>query len=224
MWAPFMLRHPQSIRFLPQWIISQRPGTASHEEGIPSIPLEAISWMESFLKKDMKVFEWGSGGSTIFIAQRVRELVSIEHDVKWYDIVSQLIKRYEISNCKLLLKNPQFINNQLGRNEVKFLPDYLACEKGGQGFYFETYCRAIESYPNEYFDLVFIDGMARQSCITHALKKIKPEGFLMLDDTYKKEYASVEQLLKRWKRKDFFGFKPGNRNRVYQTTIWQKFL
>ena len=222
MWGPFMLKHPQIIRFFPQWLISQRPGATSYENGIPSIPLEAIAWLESFLKEDTKAFEWGSGGSTLFIAKRVGKLISVEHDLKWHSLVSRLIKQHEISNCELFLKKPRSSNNQLDLNEGKVSPDYLSSEKGGQGFVFEEYCKAIEAYPDEHFNLVFVDGMARPSCIFHALRKLKPGGFLMLDDTHKVQYAQTMQLLDDWKRKDFFGPKPYNRSQLYQTTIWQK--
>ena len=33
---------------------------------IPWVTHGAKKWLDSYLKKDMKVFEWGSGGSTLY--------------------------------------------------------------------------------------------------------------------------------------------------------------
>jgi len=50
----------------------------------PWICPEAIKWLKSNLTPDMKVFEFGSGGSTLFFAKRVKELISIEHDPVYF--------------------------------------------------------------------------------------------------------------------------------------------
>ena len=45
----------------------------------------AIRKIESLLNTNSRVFEWGSGISTIWYAKRVKELVSIEHDKTWFE-------------------------------------------------------------------------------------------------------------------------------------------
>jgi len=50
---------------------------------IPWISYPAIKMLEKILKPEMRVFEWGVGGSTLFFSARVRQLVSIEHDLQW---------------------------------------------------------------------------------------------------------------------------------------------
>lgn len=44
----------------------------------------AIHIIKNRLNKSMRVFEWGAGNSTLFYGKRVEEVVSIEHDLKWY--------------------------------------------------------------------------------------------------------------------------------------------
>ncbi|MCX4350765.1 MAG: hypothetical protein OSJ60_03925 [Lachnospiraceae bacterium] len=45
------------------------------------------------LSKDMRVFEWGMGNSTLFWSQYVGEVVSIESDLYWYKKMSEIIPR-----------------------------------------------------------------------------------------------------------------------------------
>ena len=41
------------------------------------------------LNNDQKVLEWGSGESTIQISNRVKEIISIEHQSQWFDSIMQ---------------------------------------------------------------------------------------------------------------------------------------
>ena len=54
------------------------------------------------LSKNIKVLEYGSGGSTKEIAKLVDSIVSVEHQFSWYN---QLINEVP-DNCKLILKVP----------------------------------------------------------------------------------------------------------------------
>ena len=108
-WIPLILKNPQAVRFMPQWFISFRPGgITAFKERIPWMPFGATEWLKHFLKKDMKVFEWGSGGSTLFIAKRVKQIVSVEHDIKFHAFLSELFKKDNIFNCEYIVKEPVF--------------------------------------------------------------------------------------------------------------------
>lgn len=43
------------------------------------------------LSKDIRVFEWGSGNSTLFWSQNAGEVVSIEYDEEWYEKMKEII-------------------------------------------------------------------------------------------------------------------------------------
>ena len=51
---------------------------------LPWYTYAIISFIESRLKKQMIVFEYGSGNSTVWWAKRVERVVSCEHDKRWY--------------------------------------------------------------------------------------------------------------------------------------------
>lgn len=220
MWGPFAWKNPKIIRFLPQWILSVLPGREPYKDGFPLIPFEAAQWLDNFLTRDMTVFEYGSGGSTLFIAQRVKKIITVEHHPKWYQIISQLLKEKNISNCQYLFKKPQpSENNPLDPKN----PQHYFSNPRGKNLIFKEYCKSIESYPDNFFDLVFIDGRARASCILHARRKIRKGGFLFLDDSNRKNYPRGIALLKGWKRKDFLGPKPYVQQAA-QASIWQRII
>ena len=51
---------------------------------IPWIPIKAKIWLDKNLSKDMIIFEYGSGLSTLYFSTKVNKIISIEHDKKWY--------------------------------------------------------------------------------------------------------------------------------------------
>ena len=51
-----------------------------------------MDWIEKNLKDEMHVFEYGSGHSTLYLQGRVKRLVSVEHDIRWYDHINREIK------------------------------------------------------------------------------------------------------------------------------------
>jgi hypothetical protein len=55
----------KSWRCFPKWFSSFRPGRSFVGEAKPWIPFEAANWLQHYLKPHMKVFEYGSGGSTV---------------------------------------------------------------------------------------------------------------------------------------------------------------
>ncbi|EKD66861.1 MAG: hypothetical protein ACD_49C00005G0003 [uncultured bacterium (gcode 4)] len=186
---------------------------------IPWIVFEAKDWLDEHLKSNMKVFEWGSGGSTFYFSKRVDEIVSIEYNKEWYSKVIEAISIENIKNCKYFFIEPK-------RNFIaKFLPYHSSTYisktfKEYEGLFFNEYVKKIDQFPDEYFDLIFIDGRSRSSCIAHSIKKIKRGGFLMLDNSERKLYESEMKKLNKYKRIDFFGHGPYIEEE-WQTSIWE---
>lgn len=54
---------------------------------LPWINYNVIELLDRRLKKDMLLFEYGSGYSTLYFAARVGRVFSVEHDLKWYNRV-----------------------------------------------------------------------------------------------------------------------------------------
>lgn len=55
---------------------------------IPWCTYPFIKFIEPRLKKNFDVFEFGGGSSTIWYAERVRSIKSVEHNKSWIDFIS----------------------------------------------------------------------------------------------------------------------------------------
>ena len=51
---------------------------------IPWVTYSFIDFIKNRLHKDLSIFEYGSGNSTIFYAERAKRVVSVEHDEAWF--------------------------------------------------------------------------------------------------------------------------------------------
>lgn len=56
---------------------------------IPWITYPCRAFLEARLRKDFRLFEYGCGNSTLWFAAHVREVVSCEHDARWYTEVQR---------------------------------------------------------------------------------------------------------------------------------------
>lgn len=134
----------------------------------------SIEWLEQRLQKDFSAYEWGSGASTIWIAKRVKNLVSIEHNEGWFSLVSEKLNEHKLTNVVLRYES-------LGDN----------------------YTNSIKDSPDNNFDVIFIDGRMRLKCIENAKPKLKSNGILLLDNANRKRYTGASSLLENWKLLDF---------------------
>ena len=84
-------------------------------------------------------------------------------------------------------------NNIIYPASVEEANDYISSDENYVGYNFKKYAAAIDEYPDEYFDLVIVDGRARPSCIMHSIPKIKEGGWLVVDNTGRTIYHSAIQ-------------------------------
>ena len=215
-----LLDDPKSWRYLPKWLSSFRPGRSLIGEAKPWIPYEAANWLEHYLNRNSKVFEWGSGGSTIFLSERAGQVFSVEHDKKWHSLVSKALAQREITNCSYELQEPKPIAGTFSAldesQSSRFIYDgyYL-------GMTVHEYVGAIDVHPDCTFDLVFVDGLVRTECIQHAIPKIKPSGYLMLDNSNNAEVAKIVREMQSYPHTVFHGIAPGWPPARWSNTVWQ---
>lgn len=165
-------------------------------EALPWLPYLVISFLDGYLKPDMFVFEWGSGGSTIYLAERVRAVVSVEHNREWYEQVPKF------ENVNALLIEPE--NGHIREDKADPTAYYAEC-LGDVNL--KMYASAVDHYGA--FDLILVDGRARASCLMHAVSHVKPGGVLVLDNTERTYYLEqTEQLFRDWDRADILGHGP----------------
>lgn len=62
----------------------------NHERPIPWFSLPCVAFLTSRLRTNMRVYEFGAGNSTLFFAERVKEVHSVEHSRRWFDSLSEV--------------------------------------------------------------------------------------------------------------------------------------
>lgn len=84
-------------RFNPIYVYSKLKSEKYFKENndLPWLAEDANNFLKSNINKNMCVLEFGSGRSTKFFAQRVKEVFSREHDNSWYSQVSNELKSLE---------------------------------------------------------------------------------------------------------------------------------
>jgi hypothetical protein len=152
---------------------------------IPWITFPAISHIQKFISKNMKVFEYGSGGSTIYFAERVEEVNSIEHDKEWFTKLSIVLERNKIRNVRLKISEP--LKEEAAENI------YYSDNENYKGLSFKNYVLEINKFPDRYFDIILIDGRARNACFLHSFSKLKKGGLLIWDNTERERYREYFQ-------------------------------
>jgi predicted O-methyltransferase YrrM len=75
------------------WLKSFNSMQSVDREGnpIPWCTYSFIHFITYKLTPDLSVFEFGSGNSTIWYAQRVKKIIAVEHDLNWISKISKKI-------------------------------------------------------------------------------------------------------------------------------------
>jgi hypothetical protein len=97
-----LIRNPNSYLHKTGWIqsLEKRKPIDNHGSLIPWMNFPTIKFLEERLTQDLNLFEFGSGYSTYFYANRVRTVTSVEYDEKWLHIIESQVP----DNVKLIFQ------------------------------------------------------------------------------------------------------------------------
>jgi hypothetical protein len=139
-------------------------------------PFEVMKSLEyRFSGKRVLVFEWGSGASTIWMAKRGYQVISVEHDERWAQEVK--LKSQELTiPFESIVKPPMAIKS----------PQIGSQKKGFKKLNFYDYVAEIHKYG--LFDLIVIDGRAREHCLVAARTHLNKDGIILFDNSNRKRY------------------------------------
>ncbi len=215
--ASTVFRHREDMPQLGAWLGSMRFLFAQLEEHQPWLSYGAIRYLDERLRPDSVVFEYGSGGSTLWFAERVRHVTSIEHDADWHARVVREAERAGIKNCTFVLREPSpWTTSEDGSPNKR--AEYSSPRTPRS---FEDYVRACEAFPDETFDLVLVDGTNRSACLRHVASKVRVGGVLALDDSELPLFRDDVLSLSAWPSTSFEGLRPGALARS-RTTFWER--
>lgn len=145
---------------------------------LPWWTFDAVDAVEAFLGETpgARVFEWGSGASTIWLSRLGARVTAVEHDPDWAKAVSE--KTAEFAETKVIAV-PSVSTGEIPSGK-----------KGFEGQYFDSYVRAIRDHEGP-FDLIVIDGRAREACLNEAIPKLARGGYILFDDSNRGRYRSA---------------------------------
>ena len=116
----------------------------------------SIKMVQAVLKPSWRVYEFGSGGSTVWLAQKVNRVRSIEDNHHWLVKVKEEIAARNICNVDVVYRDIT-------------MGDYM---------------HDILSFPDESFNLIIVDNNFRRvEAFEKAVARVKRGGFILLDDS-----------------------------------------
>lgn len=122
----------------------------------PWISYDAQQILAKHLTSRSRVLEFGSGMSTVWYAEHAGQVVSIEDYRPWYDQVLGIIADRDVTNIV-----------------YRFAADP------------DEYTSLTEAERGDGFDLIMVDGKARDLCVRRALNLLRPGGIFYLDNSDK---------------------------------------
>ena len=150
----------------------------------PWIVPAAVGWLGRRIRSDWSILELGAGRSTVWFARRARRVVSFEDNGFWVGHTRDRLRELGLGNV-----------------ELRELP-------------VDSFAAEVDGLPEASFDLVVVDFLesptvTRVDCVRPAMKRVRPGGYLLLDDSDRPGYADAYELLVAWRERRFTGIKDG---------------
>ncbi|MFW2831518.1 hypothetical protein [Sphingomonas sp. ID0503] len=164
-----------------QWIESiatQQPDFGG--EKVPWFNYAMVRLLRERVRPDMRIFEYGSGFSTLWWAKHARSVAAVEHHDGWAAQVSEMIAEYK--NASL---------------------EHVPLDEDGE------YCRAVRRAEGE-FSIVVVDGRDRVNCMWQSLDKLTPDGIVLFDNSQREKYrpAIMDLRARGWRELQLSGLAP----------------
>jgi SAM-dependent methyltransferase len=166
------------LRYPAAWWRARRGITPERPWIVPA----AIGWLRRRIRSHWSILELGSGRSTVWFARRAGRVTSFEDNEYWAGQTRARLEELELGN--------------VGLRELPV----------------EGFTATVETLPNDSFDLVVVDflespDVTRVDALKPAMKRVKPGGYLLLDDSDRPGYAAAYELLAGWRERRFVGIK-----------------
>ncbi len=182
------------------------------DPGYPWLCHGSVRLLNRALTSDMTGFEWGSGRSTEFFVRRTARLISVEHNAEWFHRVAARLKETGlIHKTSLIYRPPDADGAKPDLRPHTWRTLDFKPRKPELAAYFD----AVLDWPEAFFDFISIDGRARVECAANAVSRLKPGGFLILDNSEWPKYAPNFKFCAGWHRHRFC-------NGVWETTLFCK--
>lgn len=180
----------------------------------PWFSFQSIDYLAQISSPGMRVLEFGCGYSTVWWAQRVSQVTSIERSRSWIAEVQHALAKHAMTNVDLVhfsgFAETTEEEIRAASNPIRLTPVIQEYVAAGHG-------------QSELYDIVVVDDIFRNETSEAAIARLKPGGILVLDDSERSRYAATFDLFNRmgWSFASFYGVTPYHFHEK-QTTIWHK--
>ncbi len=146
-----------------------------------------VALLERSLKATDRVWEWGSGGSTLWLAKRVRHVTTVEHKGTFAaNLIGDVVQAGLLNVSVLHIpQNGYYEDGTEDDGDLTSFRDYVQCYTGAG------------------VDVVILDGRARLACAIqvaeHAHVGPSPSMRIFLHDCSRKEYADIIEDREGWR-------------------------
>jgi hypothetical protein len=135
------------------------------------------AWLEAH-PGPVRVFEYGSGASTLWLAHRADEVHSVEHHRGFGEMMQGELADSE--HVTLRIVEPVESSH----------PVVPSAKEGHGGLDFERYVAAIDQVEGD-FDLIVVDGRAREVCLARARSRLARDGVIVFDNSARRRYREA---------------------------------
>jgi hypothetical protein len=174
----------------------------SRHKDCPLLVPTVIEFLGHTIQPDWTGFEWGSGGSTVWFAERTKHVTSVEDNSDWHRYVNSRLAEKCLNNVDL----------RLTRIDPALSDECTSSDQRARS----VYVRQISDFRDEFFDYVLVDGHFREECIRAAIGKLKVGGLLILDDSLWLPTLDGWGVPEDWEIVCHAG------SLTKQTTVWQR--
>ena len=168
------------------------------EKPIPFLTMNAIRFLDSLIRPGMKVLEVGGGNSSLWFLERGVNLTTYEHDRDWGMMMLQEVQQ-----------NPNRFHEE--RFNLKMMEG-------------RDVINDLQKLPEQSFDILLVDSMndhtRRVASLRVAMSKVKPGGWIILDNSDNPANWSADEVLQGKEMHRFTGYAPMSLF-VGQTTFWK---
>jgi hypothetical protein len=138
----------------------------------------AMRRVEAFLadRPGARVFEYGAGASTVWLAKRAGQVDSVEHDAAWAEQVRELVAGTPGVKLHVVPATPATSGTVVRSGRV-----------GHTDMDFGDYVATIDQVGGV-FDLIVVDGRARNHAFRRSLGHLADGGVIVFDNLERKRY------------------------------------
>lgn len=195
----------------------------------PWFTYPAVDFFRDILQRDMKVFEYGSGYGTIFLKNNVNEYASVEHDAGWMGHLNKIESNVNVSVVPKNAPVIPWVKDDIEEFKILSWDKPITGNEDHDTMHgllnldFHGYASEIGVKPKQHYDIIIVDGMARLLTGYLASKYIKETGVIILDNSDRWHYNSLQKYLisQGYGRIDFWGPGPGRQD-AWCTSFFSK--